>query len=120
MSVITANACKKFGDAFQMRTDLSRLCKGFVRRLTSSEVNRGYIYLSRHNEIREILSVDNFEVKILENLLASRKIDKHGRFQVPCKILRKLGTNQLLLFELVSTNKLEIAPFPDGKEPETD
>lgn len=93
-----------------MSASLSRLRGGYVRHLSPSEVKRGYVYISREQQLHEILCTNDLELKIADKLIASRKIDRYGRIQVPCSILRELGTNQPLHFVVVSRNRLEIMP----------
>ena len=101
-----------------MRATIARWREGFIRRLCPSEVNRGYVYISRNKELQDLLCVDNFEVKIAETLLVARRIDGHGRIQIPCKLLRELGSNKLLQFEIVSKDRMEIVPIEDNQQSE--
>lgn len=93
-----------------MHASLSKLREGYVKHLSPSEVKRGYVYISKEPQINEILCTNDFELKIADRIIVSRRIDRYGRIQVPCTILRELGTNQPLHFVVVSKNRLEITP----------
>lgn len=93
-----------------MGVNVSRLREGYIKHLSVSEVKRGYVFISREQQLHEVLCTKEFEVKIADKLIFARKIDKYGRIQVPCTILPEIRTNQPLYFVVVSKKRLEITP----------
>ena len=87
---------------------LYRIKKGIERRLTKSEVKRGYLFISVDRSLKELINTDNFTLEIDGKELESRKIDKYGRVQIPRNTLREIGLEKEIIIEIASKDKMQI------------
>jgi hypothetical protein len=87
-----------------------RLAAGFTRRLTPSELKRGYVFISNDTSLSDILDTQNFDVEIQGKVLPNRRIDGSGRILVPRDLLRGPKPEQLWSFQLTSRTKLKLTP----------
>ena len=67
---------------------LIRLSKGSTRKLTKSELKRGYIFITMDKAAKDKLG-NVFNVMIFDNKLTNKRIDSSGRISVGVKNLRK-------------------------------
>ncbi len=66
---------------------VNKLNRGFSRRLTKSEVNRGYIFISND---RIIKGLSNFDLVINDERLGNKTLDKSGRVGIGRKLTNKM------------------------------
>lgn len=85
-----------------------RFEKGPTRKLTKSEAKRGYLYIAKDKHLKDFLNVDEFDVDIDGVIIKSRKVDSHGRVQIPSENLRRIGAWQIIRTSLVSRNKIKV------------
>lgn len=81
---------------------LKRLNNGVVRRLTKSETDRGYIFITNDKEAKKLLG-KKFDVKISGNILENKSIDSSGRIMVGREAITKLN-NRDFSIRLIETN----------------
>ncbi|MFC1986265.1 hypothetical protein ACFLWC_04655 [Chloroflexota bacterium] len=89
---------------------LIRLKNGIKRKISKTEVNRGYFFLSLDKKLCTLLNVEKFILEINGNLVTNRRIDNWGRFQIPRHILRRIGSERYIFVELISKSKIRIDP----------
>ncbi len=75
---------------------LNNLTKGFNRRLTQSEVSRGYLFISKDRAILKILD-EGFKVRIGEIELKNKKLDSSGRITIGKVLSSKLAEKEIRL-----------------------
>ncbi len=73
---------------------LRRLHNGIVRRLTKSEADRGYIFITNDKEAKKLLGKE-FDVKVSGSVLEKRSIDSSGRISVGRDVIGKLSSRDL-------------------------
>jgi len=72
------------------------LTKGRIRKLTLSEVDKGYIFITMDISVAKLLSKE-FHVKIDNLEFHDKKLDGSGRIYVGKKITRQLKTKNLAI-----------------------
>lgn len=82
---------------------LKRLTIGAEKRLTTSEVNRGYFFVTNDKLAIAALGNNNFDVAFSRYILRDRHIDASGRIFVGREILREFK-DKLLLVEIDGKN----------------
>ncbi len=81
---------------------LKRLNNGVVRRLTKSEADRGYIFITNDKEAKKLLG-KKFDVKISGEILEGKSIDSSGRIMVGRETITKLN-NRDFSIKLIEHN----------------
>lgn len=66
------------------------------------------MYLTSDRRLAEVLSVERFDVDFCGARLKDRRIDKFGRFQVPCRMLRSLPESASLLISITSRDLISV------------
>lgn len=87
-----------------------RLTAGFTRRLTHSELKRGYVFISNDKSLPDVLDTQNFEVDIEGQVLPKRHIDGSGRILVSRDLLKGTKPEHLWSFQLASRTRLKLTP----------
>lgn len=82
--------------------------KGHIRKLTKSETECGYLFISKDKDLKDFLNIDEFDIDIDGVIFKSRKIDSYGRIQIPFENLRRIGAWQIIRTSLVSRNKIKV------------
>ncbi|NTU70981.1 MAG: hypothetical protein HGB10_04055 [Coriobacteriia bacterium] len=86
---------------------IRRIQMGTTRNVWASELRRGYLFFTRDRRVTELLD-EQFDVDFLGHRLAGRRIDKYGRFQVPCRVLRSIEAGAPIRFEAVNRSLLRV------------
>ncbi len=81
---------------------LKRLHNGVVRRLTKSEADRGYIFITNDKEAKKLLG-KKFDVRLSGDILEDRTIDSSGRIMVGREVISKLH-NRNFSIKLIESN----------------
>lgn len=81
---------------------LKRLNNGVVRRLTKSEADRGYIFITNDKEAKKLLG-KKFDVKVSGEILTDKSIDSSGRIMVGRETIAKLN-NRDFSIKLIERN----------------
>lgn len=74
---------------------LKRLDGGISRKLTNSELSRGYMFVTMDTHIQKIINPKDFEVLINGKLAGRYKIDSSGRIFIGKQILNHIGAKPL-------------------------
>ena len=80
-----------------------RLRDGFIRKLTNSELNRGYVFASMD---RKIIALKKFNVIVNGINIGKKRIDNYGRIVIGKKIITDIS-NKNCSFKLI-TGELHI------------
>ena len=80
-----------------------RYTRGYSRRVTKSELLRGYLFISRDKKI-----MGNKQLRIILNgtEIKEKKLDKEGRIGVGKSIMNQIGNKEI--FSIFEGNKLKI------------
>jgi len=68
---------------------LNRLSNGVKRKVTASEVNRGYLFISKDKSVEGLLG-EEFDTIIYDQIFKYRSIDSSGRIYVGREIMKRL------------------------------
>jgi hypothetical protein len=90
------------------RQGLNRLQRGVARRLSTSELARGYVYFTADPAATEMIDVDSFTVEWLGVEIPERRLVR-GRFQVPKRLMAE-AEGITLRFGLPSRGLLVVSP----------
>lgn len=104
------NAIMKGGATMARGPGIKRIASGFTRRLTPSELKRGYVFISIHKSLPKILDTQDFDLEIKSQVLPNRRIDGSGRILGLLDFLRGTKPEQLWSFQLASRSKLKLTP----------
>lgn len=74
---------------------LKRLGDGTSRKLTNSELSRGYLFVTHDSNIQKIINPNDFEVLVNGKLAGRYKIDSSGRIFIGKQTLNYVGTKTL-------------------------
>ena len=76
---------------------IKKLEEGFYKKITSSEINRGYLFVSKHNGLEKVINTENFQVNFLGTWFYNKKIDSSGRVGIAKHLLAQITQRQLYL-----------------------
>lgn len=75
---------------------LIRLSRGVNRELTSSEISRGYLFITKDKAVQKILGKD-FLVKIKNNDFENQNLDNSGRISIGKMCTQKLKNQEITI-----------------------
>lgn len=91
------------------RSQVPRLVEGKVfRRLSPSEAERGYIYLSTDKRLREVLDTECFHLDFCGKRFANRRIDKWGRLQASTTAIRAVPSHARVSISIVDRSMVRV------------
>lgn len=90
---------------------VARLRGGVRKKLTASELRRGYVFVSLDRRLPEAMDVKNFTAVINGAALPERKISSSGRVHVPPSVLAAAaGPSGTVDIQLLADGRLRIDP----------
>lgn len=75
---------------------LRRLKEGFEKKLTNSEISRGYIFVTMDKEAKKIIG-ENFLLKVKDVSFKNKNIDSFGRVSIGREVAKKLAGKKIVL-----------------------
>ncbi|GEM_PF-6426515 len=82
------------------------LHNGYSRHLAASEIERGYVYVSSHPALPNVLNTKDFTLELNGREFHSRKINVSGRVSIPREFLRAIGPSSLVRINIASKTRL--------------
>ena len=74
-----------------MNQGINRLSKGVARKLTKSELARGYLFISNDQKVKGLPLI---EIVVNGESLGKKKIDNSGRIGIGKNIVLKIGNKE--------------------------
>ena len=83
---------------------INKFTRGFERKLTASEMGRGYLFISLD---RKVKSISNLKILINNSVYINKEIDNSGRIGIGKEIIRDISGG-VVSFKLIE-NTLHIS-----------
>lgn len=87
---------------------VKQLRRGKKRRLTRSEIDRGYFFVTMAKWREEFLDANDFTIIFNGNQFSNRRLDKYGRTNIGRSFLSKFEPETIIEVRLLSRKKISV------------